>query len=289
MLVIDVQEKFMKAIPRFDDIVDNITKLIMTFQMYNMPIVVTEQYPAGLGATVGRLQGLFRFLEVVEKTEFSATDNPRFWAQVNPLKPNTFVVCGIETHVCINQTVMKLVAGGMQAHVVADATGSRHELDHNVALRRMESAGAHITTTEMCLFELTEKAGTESFKYIQQMVKGKPSPSVPLRPITTIALPVDSEQKPSRGENEPRGPADAGAPNAGAADVGVDSDPGKTPLGEDLIQSIEKIDNFSGNPSGKTEKELTTDLQEIDKLIGTIEKIDGEKNNNSSSNFEVEK
>jgi nicotinamidase-related amidase len=175
LIVIDVQDKFKPAIPHFESLVDNITRLILTFQMFRMPVIVTEQYPKGLGPTVERLRKLFPLLEVVEKLELAATDNPRFESLVNPLKATTFVVCGVETHVCVSQTVIKLIEKGMQVHVVADAIGSRRPLDHNIALRKMELAGARIATTEMCLFELAEKAGTETFKNIQRMVKGKPS------------------------------------------------------------------------------------------------------------------
>jgi nicotinamidase-related amidase len=174
LLVIDVQDKFRKVVPKFDELVGNIVRLVLTFQMYDMPIIVTEQYPAGLGGTVEPIRKLFTFLDVVEKMELAATDNPHFWPQVNARASDTFVVCGIETHVCINQTVIKLLEKGMQVHVVADAVNSRNVLDHNVGLRKMERAGATIATTEMCLFELAEKAGTESFKNIQRMVKGKP-------------------------------------------------------------------------------------------------------------------
>ncbi|HAJ78226.1 MAG TPA: hydrolase [Fibrobacteres bacterium] len=173
LLVLDVQEKCRKIIPRFDAFVGNIIRLILTFQMYDMPIIVTEQYPEGLGGTVRPVRNLFSFLEIVEKIEFAATDNPHFWAQVNAIKPHTVVVCGFETHVCVSHTVIRLLEKGMQVHVVADAVNSRLQINHNVALKKMEKAGANITTTEMCMLELTGKGGTPEFRNILRMIKGR--------------------------------------------------------------------------------------------------------------------
>jgi nicotinamidase-related amidase len=172
LLVIDMQEKFAPAIPDFDNLVTNVTRLVLTFEMFKMPIVVTEQYPEGLGNTVEKIEELFTVLEVVEKMELAATDNAHFMERVNKLGCDTFVVCGIETHVCVNQTVLGLLALGKTVHVVTDAVGSRHSVDQSVGLRKMENAGALITSTETVMFELADRAGTESFKNIQTMVKG---------------------------------------------------------------------------------------------------------------------
>jgi nicotinamidase-related amidase len=171
LLVIDVQDKFAPVIPEFDNLVTNVTRLVLTFEMFNMPIVVTEQYPEGLGNTVEKLEEQFTVLEVVEKMELAATDNPQFMEKVNKLGCDTFVVCGVETHVCVNQTVLGLIALGKTVHVVADAVGSRHALDHDTGIRKMENAGAIVTTAETVMFELADKAGTDSFKNIQTMVK----------------------------------------------------------------------------------------------------------------------
>jgi nicotinamidase-related amidase len=172
LVIVDMQEKLAPVIPGFDGLVTTTTKLILTFQMFDMPIIVTEQYPQGLGGTVEKLRKQFAFLEIIEKIEFSALDNEQWDKQVNPLNLDTFVVCGVETHVCVNQTVHALLARGATVHVVADAVGSRHPRDNNISLRKMELSGAIITTAETCMFELAERAGTDSFKNIQLMVKG---------------------------------------------------------------------------------------------------------------------
>ncbi|MBD3322805.1 MAG: isochorismatase family protein [Chitinivibrionales bacterium] len=173
LLVVDVQEKFAPAIPGFDEMVHNIVKLILTFQMFKMPVLVTEQYPRGLGNTVEKIRRQFTFLEVIEKLELACTDNTHFWTQLNPLELETIVVCGIETHVCVNQTVLGLIDKGFTVHCVADAAGSRNSLDHEIGIQKMAGAGALISTTEISLFELAQKAGTQSFKYIQKMVKSR--------------------------------------------------------------------------------------------------------------------
>lgn len=171
LLILDVQEKFGPVIPGFDSLVNNVLRLVFGFQMFDMPILVTEQYPKGLGGTVGKIKKHLKLIETVEKLELSATDNEVFSTRLDALKLGAMVVCGIETHVCVNQTVHGLLASGMCVHVVADAVGSRHTLDHNLGLRKMEKSGALICTTEMCIFELAEKAGTEQFKNIQRMVR----------------------------------------------------------------------------------------------------------------------
>jgi nicotinamidase-related amidase len=180
LLVIDVQEKFSPVIPDFDGMVTNITRLVLTFEMFDMPIVVTEQYPEGLGNTVAKIGEQFTMLEVVEKMELDAMENSHFRERLNKIGCDTFVVCGIETHVCVNQTVLALLAMGKTVHVVADAVGSRHAIDQTVGMRKMENAGALVTSTETVLFELAGRAGTDSFKNIQTMVKSskmKPGPA----------------------------------------------------------------------------------------------------------------
>ena len=152
--------------------------------MFKMPIVVTEQYPEGLGNTVKTIEEQFTVLEVVEKIELAATENRQFMEKINTLGCDTFVVCGIETHVCINQTVLGLLSLGKTVHVVADAVGSRHAIDHTTGIRKMENAGALVTTTEMAMFELAERAGTESFKNIQRMVKAQKARTGPGAPAT---------------------------------------------------------------------------------------------------------
>jgi hypothetical protein len=215
--------------------------------------------------------------------EFSATDNPHFWAQVNVLKPSTFVVCGIETHVCINQTVIKLIEKGMHVHVVADATGSRRPLDYNVALRKMELAGAHIATTEMCLFELAEKAGTETFKYIQRMVKNKPSSTAPVRSNLVAKAPqlkepgkradianaAQSAETPATTKKQ----EEQAATKTEAITV-TDAAAEKTPS---PLESPAENSVMTAADTEAKESEIT--LQEINKIVGDIDKLTTDTSN----------
>ncbi|HEX7510388.1 MAG TPA: hydrolase [Chitinivibrionales bacterium] len=304
LLVVDVQEKFRGAIPRFDEIVGNIVRLILTFQMYDLPIIVTEQYPAGLGHTVEPIRKLFSFLEIVEKMEFSATDNAHFWPQVNALKADTFVVCGLETHICVNQTAVKLVEKGMQVHVVADAVASRNALDHNVALRKMERAGAQIITTEMCMFELTEKAGTENFKNIQRMVRGKLNLNALQKALTEPQTPTSSSAMRQAEEKSIESAEQKKEPFAAAAQAlpGQTAETNKQTNGADdvldmidtpeqapaaapenktiataeatsvnaMLEAIDAVEPGSKAASDKSEVDLDKDIKDIDTLLGNL-------------------
>jgi nicotinamidase-related amidase len=125
---------------------------------------VTEQYPTGLGHTAPEvgLQGE----RPLEKTVFSAARAEGF----DLAGREQAIVCGIETHVCVSQTVHDLLARGIEVHVPADAVGSRHELDYERGLERLERAGAVVSTVEAALFELLERAGTPEFKAVQKLI-----------------------------------------------------------------------------------------------------------------------
>jgi nicotinamidase-related amidase len=132
---------------------------------------VTEQYPAGLGRTVREIYDCFPALEVVEKMTFSSMLAPEFISRLASVGVNRFAVCGIEAHICVHQTVHDLIHNGYEVCVPQDATGSRNPGNLDLALRRMENAGAIPTSTEMLLFEMAKQAGTESFKQIQKLIK----------------------------------------------------------------------------------------------------------------------
>ena len=129
-----------------------------------MPALVSEQYPKGLGHTAAEL-GL-RDEPVIEKTVFSAARADGF----DLAGRDQAIVCGIETHVCVSQTVHDLLQRGVEVHVPADAVGSRHELDYERGLERLERAGAVVSTVETALFELLERAGTPEFKEVQKLI-----------------------------------------------------------------------------------------------------------------------
>ncbi len=270
LIVIDVQDKFGPAIPGFEGLVENVARLVLTFQMYKLPVVVTEQYPKGLGQTVEKLRVLFSMFEAVEKMELSAADNEEFVNETRELGIETFVVCGVETHVCVNQTALGLIAQGARVHVVADAVGSRHAFDHDVALRKMEQAGAVLSTTEMCLFELAERAGGQDFKNIQRMVMGRLRD--PLKAASASAT-GGADSKPASGAREPViTESDAEAPVA-IEELGSSKwPPVATAAPQEgariaaMLESIdEKIDKLE--PVGDAAPDVDKDIADLDDLL----------------------
>ena len=165
LVVVDVQEAFRKAVPDFEDIARKTATLVEGARVLGVPAIVTEQYPKGLGSTVEEV-GL-NGEPVVEKTVFDATQADGFSLDGR----DQVVVCGIEAHVCVHQTVEALRAQGVEVHVCTDAVASRDPRNKAVALERAERAGAVPTTTEMALLELCGRSGTDEFKQIQRLIK----------------------------------------------------------------------------------------------------------------------
>lgn len=163
LVVVDVQEGF-RSYPAFAGVVAACAKLIEAARILGLPALVSEQYPKGLGPSAPEL-GL-QDEPRIEKTVFSAVRADGF----DLGGAEQALVCGIETHVCVSQTVHDLLADGIEVHVPADAVCSRHELDYERGLERMERAGAVVSTVEAALFELLERAGTPEFKAVQKLI-----------------------------------------------------------------------------------------------------------------------
>lgn len=163
LVVIDVQQGF-SAYETFDQVAGACGKLLAAARILQIPRIVTEQYPKGLGPTVQAV-GL-EDERPIEKTVFSAARAEGFDLQGR----DQAIVCGIEAHVCVSQTVLDLLEAGVRVHVPADAVGSRHPIDYERGLTRLERAGASVSTVETVLFELLERAGTPEFKAIQKLV-----------------------------------------------------------------------------------------------------------------------
>ena len=174
LVVIDVQDAFRKAVPDFERIALAASTLVQGAQELDMPIAVTEQYPQGLGDTVPEVREILpEDLEPLEKVVFSAAEADGF----DLAGREQALVCGIETHVCVNQTVLDLLDRGVEVHVATDAVGSRFESDKGVGLRKMERAGAILTSVETALFELVGAAGSGEFKRVQKLIlEYAPSP-----------------------------------------------------------------------------------------------------------------
>lgn len=172
LLVVDVQEKLMPLIPRQAAIVWNIRRLIDGALLLGVPVAATEQYPRGLGPTVPSLAGLLG--QIPEKLHFSCGACGQMFDDFGNRGVRKILVAGIEAHVCVQQTVFDLLAAGFRVYLAIDAIGARHDIDCQTALRRMETSGATLTTTESALFEWCEVAGTPEFKQISQLVRETP-------------------------------------------------------------------------------------------------------------------
>ncbi len=170
-LVIDIQEKLYPHMDQKEELLRRTSILLEGFRVLQIPLVITEQYPKGLGPTLEPVSLILEREQVVEKISFSCCDEPAFSDKLKSLDRNTIIVCGIEAHVCVLQTVVDLVEQGYRAVVVEDCISSRNPADKRVAVERMRSEGAVISTSESVLFELARVAGTDEFKAISRLVK----------------------------------------------------------------------------------------------------------------------
>jgi nicotinamidase-related amidase len=167
LVVVDVQEAFRKAIPGFDRIAKATATLIEGAEAIGIPIVISEQYPRGLGKTVPEVaEHLPDGVEPLEKVVFAASEAEGFDLEGR----DQVLLCGIETHVCVNQTALDLLASGVEVQVAEDAVGSRSDQNKRVGLQKMEGAGAVMTSVETALFELLGRAGTDEFKRVQRLI-----------------------------------------------------------------------------------------------------------------------
>ncbi|GAB4139866.1 MAG: hydrolase [Planctomycetaceae bacterium] len=175
LLIVDVQEKLIPHIPVAETLIENCSKLMRAADVLSVPITATEQYPRGLGNTVAEIRDLLPSDNVIpEKLRFSCAECLN-WGTAGGPENDRFqiVVAGMEAHVCVQQTVLDLLANGYRVFVSADAVASRNKVDWKFALQRMADNGATITTTEAILFEWCEVAGTPEFKQISNIVTGR--------------------------------------------------------------------------------------------------------------------
>jgi nicotinamidase-related amidase len=171
LLVIDIQERILPAVFEYKRVVENALKLINGFKILKAPIYSTEQYPKGLGPTEPGIKSLLENSEAIQKMTFSCFGAGDLFYELKKKGIEQIVVCGVESHVCVLQTVLDLLANGFQVHVAADAVSSRRKFDYEIALRRMESNGAEVTLTESVLFELLNVCGTDEFKAVSKLIK----------------------------------------------------------------------------------------------------------------------
>lgn len=175
LIIIDIQDKLVKAANNGDTVALNTAKLAKTAQILGIDTIVTEQYPKGLGGTVSSVaESLPENTFLSEKTSFSALQETNIHEKINELKAkgvSQIFICGIETHICLLQTVQELLKEGFEVHVVKNASSSRSEAEHNTGIELMRQYGAYITSVEIVLFELLKTSKHSNFKEIQNLIK----------------------------------------------------------------------------------------------------------------------
>ena len=170
-VVIDIQERLLPHIHDGDLILRNCLKLIEGLKILSIPVIMTQQYTRGLGPTVPALIQMLPEVRHIEKISFSCCEEPAFEKEIALLGKKDIILCGIESHICVLQTCLDLLADGKRPVVIEDCVSSRKPNDKHVAIERMRQEGAFISTTESILFELTRRAGNETFKSISGIVK----------------------------------------------------------------------------------------------------------------------
>src|SRR6516225_2118343 len=169
LLVVDLQDKLLKAIEGHEKMTDHVIALIRGARTLSMPVWATEQYPKGLGPTTAAVAELIP--DRPSKTTFHCCAVPQLLEQLYGRNVRHVTIAGIETHVCVAQTALELLDLGFLVQVPADSVTSRHRIDWEFALRRLERAGAVVSTTEAVLFEWAETSERPEFKAISELIK----------------------------------------------------------------------------------------------------------------------
>ena len=171
LLVIDVQEKLFRAIHQKEQLLDNLQRLIKGIKVLEIPILLTEQYPQGLGTTIPEIAQLLPDSKPLPKVNFSCCGDAAFLQAFKKLNRKQVLIAGIESHVCVYQTAADLLTAGYEVYVVRDGVSSRTEQNIDIGLKMMAQLGAKITSTEAALFELLKVAKGDKFKAISQIVR----------------------------------------------------------------------------------------------------------------------
>lgn len=172
LAIIDMQEAFRIKVSDFDQIAQRIAIMVQAANLLRLPIIVTEQYPNGLGHTAHNISDVLpQDQKVIEKTTFSSCGAQPFQEELGQKKIKQVIVCGIEAHICVNQTVHDLLASGYQVHLLTDCISSRTKSDRKAGFQKMRMSGAVPSSVEMALFELLRDAKHENFKAIQGLIK----------------------------------------------------------------------------------------------------------------------
>jgi nicotinamidase-related amidase len=171
LVLVDIQEKLLNVMWKREELVFNVSKLIRAFKIMELPLLLTEQYPQGMGKTDKRISELLNGIQPVEKICFSCMGKDEFNERMKSSGKNQVVLCGIEAHICVLQTALDLLHQGYFVYVPYDGTSSRKESDYRNALDRMQKEGVVIGSVESAIFELLKSADSPAFRKILKIVK----------------------------------------------------------------------------------------------------------------------
>jgi len=171
LVLIDVQGKLAKIVHQSKEILDNLENLIKGAQLLDLPIIWLEQYPKGLGPTTDQLKQHLTDDSPIAKVTFSACKTDEFQAALEKINRKSFLVAGIESHICVYQTVAELLESGNEVEVVVDGVSSRTLANKEIGIEKMKSLGANVTSVEMALYELMETAKHPKFKEVSNLIK----------------------------------------------------------------------------------------------------------------------
>ena len=172
LVVVDLQEKLLPAIPDRERVVRNSRLLLRLAKEVRVPVLFTTQYTKGLGAIVPDVRAEAPAAQLFDKTSFGCFGDEAIGAAVEAAGRDQLLICGIETHICVAQTVLGAFEKGYEVHVASDAVGSRTEENHRVGLSRMERTGAVLSSAEMAVYELLGRSDSPAFKQMLPLLKG---------------------------------------------------------------------------------------------------------------------
>ena len=173
LMVVDIQENLMKVIPARDEVGRNAALLIKSARALEIPVVATTQYVARIGEFIPEVRAELDGVECLDKLEFGCFNNQAIAARVGSLAGgiDTLIICGVETHICIYQTVLGALKAGYRVWVPADGVASRAVKNYETGLARLREMGAVVANTEMIIYDWLQKAGTPVFKKLLPVLK----------------------------------------------------------------------------------------------------------------------
>jgi nicotinamidase-related amidase len=171
LVIVDVQEKLLPYVQKKDEVVANIQMLIKFAHIMDIPVILTEHYPKGLGVTVPEIKEVLEKYEPKEKVIFSCYGSLEFTKKLEELGVKRFMIAGIESHICVQQTTLDALHSGYEVHVISDAISSRTKHNYKIGIKKMKHFGAIISSTEMAMYEIMERADTKEFKEVLKLVK----------------------------------------------------------------------------------------------------------------------